>query len=47
VAAAAEPVEVGPAPLQLPMPPQLPLYHTAVLQHLRVSHRPPDCEFQE
>ncbi|GLI67752.1 hypothetical protein VaNZ11_012006, partial [Volvox africanus] len=34
-AAAAEPVELGPEPLQLPMPPQLPLYHTAVLQHLR------------
>ncbi|EFJ40498.1 hypothetical protein VOLCADRAFT_108127 [Volvox carteri f. nagariensis] len=34
-AAAAEPLEVGPEPLQLPMPPQLPLYHTAVLQHLR------------
>ncbi|GIM07612.1 hypothetical protein Vretimale_11692, partial [Volvox reticuliferus] len=34
-AAAAEPLELGPEPLQLPMPPQLPLYHTAVLQHLR------------
>ncbi|GLC36726.1 hypothetical protein PLESTB_000789400 [Pleodorina starrii] len=32
---AAEPIELGPAPLQLPMPPQLPLYHTAVLQHVR------------
>lgn len=36
VVAAAEPVSIGPEPLQLPMPPQLPLYHTAVLQHLRV-----------
>lgn len=35
-AALAEIVEVGAEPLQLPMPPQLPLYHSAVLQHLRV-----------
>ncbi|KAG2428321.1 hypothetical protein HXX76_010469 [Chlamydomonas incerta] len=33
--AAAAPVAMPPAALQLPMPPQLPLYHTAVLQHLR------------
>ncbi|KXZ44478.1 hypothetical protein GPECTOR_67g318 [Gonium pectorale] len=35
VAAAEEPIEVPPAPLQLPMPPLLPQYHTAVMQHLR------------
>lgn len=42
--AAAAPVALAPAALQLPMPPQLPLYHSAVLQHLRVRVRAGVCE---